>query len=164
MSGGEREREYVCVCVRERERDLLSRNGLRSMSPSNLARRSSKSRSSASGMECGHCSPTTQCHPLTVLTGTNVSHGLHPCIDHTLLKLNIGIKHLTKVTNCRHSLDGFFIDIPGLSEGVRGRGREGGSEREREGEGGRGREREGEGGEGGRGREGEREGGVFVAV
>ena len=88
------------------------------MSSSNLARRSSRSRSSAEQNTTHHS--TQPAHstaaPLTILTGSHVTHSLHLSIDHALLKLHIGVKHLAEVSHGRDCLDGLFIDVPRLKE------------------------------------------------
>ena len=48
---------------------------------------------------------------LTIFRGPHLCSGLHLGIDHTLLKLSIGIKHLPKVPHRRNRLNGLLIDV-----------------------------------------------------
>ena len=51
----------------------------------------------------------------TIFRGPHLCSGLHLGIDHTLLKLSIGIKHLPKVPHRGNRLDGLLIDVSCLS-------------------------------------------------
>ena len=62
--------------------------------------------------------PSYRLDAQTIFTGAHISHCLHLGIDHALLKLHVGIKHLAEITNSCHSLNSLLVNVSSLSNQV----------------------------------------------